>query len=108
MSAVLQHETAFGSSNSYVQPGLGDLQQNALAGTGYFDAPAGLHCAAAFGLPASYGADKTQNYELGIKGDLASRTLSYDVSVYLIDWKDIQLILVDPTTRAGYYTNERL
>ncbi|MBS0420048.1 MAG: TonB-dependent receptor [Proteobacteria bacterium] len=61
--------------------------------------------AAAFGLPAGYGADKTHNYELGVKGDVANRTFSYDASLYLIDWKDIQLILVDPSSGAGYYTN---
>lgn len=56
------------------------------------------------GDPRSYSPDKTQNYELGIKGDLLPRTVSVDASVYRIDWKDIQLGLVDPNGN-GYISN---
>lgn len=45
------------------------------------------------GLPPSYAPDKTVNYELGAKGDIHDHLLSYDVSVYYIDWKNMQLSL---------------
>jgi len=57
------------------------------------------------GVPRTYSPDKTQNYELGVKADLIPRTLSVDASVYRIDWKDIQLGLLDPTTQQGYNAN---
>jgi iron complex outermembrane receptor protein len=49
------------------------------------------------GTPAKYAPDKTQNYELGIKGDVLERALSIDASIYHINWKDIQLLLSTPT-----------
>lgn len=58
-----------------------------------------------FGLPSTYNPDKTVNYELGAKGDLLDRLLSFDASVYYIDWKDIQLQLVDPVSGFAYFTN---
>jgi outer membrane receptor protein involved in Fe transport len=45
-----------------------------------------------------YGSDKTQNYEVGLKGDFADRRVSVDASVYYIDWKDIQLPGIGVTT----------
>jgi iron complex outermembrane recepter protein len=42
-------------------------------------------------VPCQFKPDKIINYELGAKGDLLGRTLSYDVSAFLIDWKDIQI-----------------
>jgi len=42
-------------------------------------------------VPCAFSPDKTQNYDLGIKGDLLNRMISYDASLYYIDWKDIQL-----------------
>lgn len=53
----------------------------------------------AFGLPAQFGPDKTQNYELGIKGNLFASQVAFDLAVYYIDWKSIQLGL---TTALGY------
>jgi iron complex outermembrane recepter protein len=48
------------------------------------------------GAPPSYAPDKTQNYEVGFKGDFLSHTLSVDASVYRINWKDIQIQLTSP------------
>ncbi|MBB3859395.1 outer membrane receptor protein involved in Fe transport [Novosphingobium hassiacum] len=42
-------------------------------------------------VPCQFKPDKIVNYELGAKGDLLDRLLSYDVSAFLIDWKDIQI-----------------
>jgi iron complex outermembrane receptor protein len=81
-----------------------DLMVYARLASGY--RPGGPNVnAAAFGLPASYDADKTKNYEIGVKGDALNHSLSYDASIYYIDWKNIQLILVDATSGSGYYTN---
>lgn len=43
------------------------------------------------GVPPQYAPDKTQNYELGFKGDFFDGALTLDASVYYIDWKDLQL-----------------
>jgi iron complex outermembrane receptor protein len=43
------------------------------------------------GIPPAYQPDKTQNYELGAKGDLFDNALSIDASLYYIKWKDIQI-----------------
>jgi iron complex outermembrane recepter protein len=81
-----------------------DLMAYARLASGY--RPGGPNVnAAAFGLPASYKADKTKNYELGVKGDVLNHTFSYDASFYYIDWNDIQLTLFDAQSGAGYYTN---
>jgi outer membrane receptor protein involved in Fe transport len=47
-------------------------------------------------VPCSFAPDETVNYEIGAKGSLLDRALSYDMSVYYIDWKDIQLGLLAP------------
>jgi iron complex outermembrane receptor protein len=48
------------------------------------------------GAPSEYAPDKTQNYELGVKGDFFERTLSVDASLFYIDWKNLQLQLFTP------------
>jgi iron complex outermembrane recepter protein len=58
-----------------------------------------------FHAPLSYAPDKTQNYEMGLKGDLLRHKLSLDASLYRIDWKDIQIVAFDPTTGASYQVN---
>lgn len=61
--------------------------------------------ASAFGLPLSYKPDKAQSYELGIKGEVLNHTLSFDVSLYTIDWKDIQLSFIDASNGFGFVAN---
>ena len=56
-------------------------------------------------VPAQYGPEKTQNYEIGTKADFLDRTLSFDASVYYIKFRDIQLGFVNPTTDASYTAN---
>lgn len=55
--------------------------------------------------PAEYNPDKTQDYEIGIKGDFFERTLTVDGSVYYIDWRNIQLQAVNPLTDLTYGFN---
>jgi outer membrane receptor protein involved in Fe transport len=52
-----------------------------------------------------YDADTTQNYEVGIKGTALNRALSFDASLYYIDWKDIQLSLLNLQLFLGYVDN---
>jgi iron complex outermembrane recepter protein len=54
------------------------------------------------GVPNHFQPDTTTDYELGTKGSLLSHRLSFDVSLYYIDWKNIALNLVAPPT--NYYT----
>jgi outer membrane receptor protein involved in Fe transport len=58
----------------------------------------------AHSLP-SYAPDKTENYEIGAKGDVLDHKLSFDASVYYIDWKDIQIQTVSPTTHTALFIN---
>jgi iron complex outermembrane recepter protein len=55
-------------------------------------------------IPASYDADKTQNYELGLKGDFFDRAVSLDASIYYIDWKNIQIQRFS-STNLSYTSN---
>jgi outer membrane receptor protein involved in Fe transport len=57
------------------------------------------------GVPPEYGPDKTQNYELGAKGDFLDHKLSFDASIYYIAWKDIQLSFIDPQNFMAYNGN---
>ncbi len=60
---------------------------------------------AKLGLPASFSSDTTRNYEIGIKGDAFEHTLTFDASVYYIDWRNIQITIYDPSTSASYGAN---
>jgi iron complex outermembrane recepter protein len=58
----------------------------------------------ASGAPPASRPDKTKNYELGVKGVVLDRTLSFDASLYRIDWTGIQMIVFD-SLGIGYFTN---
>lgn len=55
--------------------------------------------------PPEFDPDKTQNYEVGLKGDFLDNRLTLDASLYYIDWKDLQLQLLDPNTQTLYTAN---
>jgi iron complex outermembrane recepter protein len=57
----------------------------------------------AAGAPAQSNPDKTKNYELGVKADLLDHKASIDLSLYYIDWKDIQIPL--RTALGNAYTS---
>ena len=42
-------------------------------------------------LPDFYLSDSTTNYEIGFKGSLFDKKLSFDLAAFYIDWKDIQI-----------------
>ena len=60
--------------------------------------------AVALGAPLTFKPDKTQNYEIGFKGDLLNHAVSVDASIYYINWKDIQLAVLTPL-EVQYFTN---
>ncbi|NLR70471.1 TonB-dependent receptor [Novosphingobium sp. ERN07] len=45
-------------------------------------------------VPCQFKPDKTVNYELGAKGQVANGLFTYDLSVFNITWKDIQIVQV--------------
>jgi outer membrane receptor protein involved in Fe transport len=80
-----------------------DLMIYARLASGY--RPGGPNIVSVGSVPSSFQPDKTQNYEVGVKGDVLDRFLSIDASIYYIDWKNIQLQLRDPTTGSVYFAN---
>jgi len=59
----------------------------------------------AFGIPCAFGPDKTTNYEIGAKGDTLDHKVSFDASVFYVDWKDIQLSVNAACNCAQYFAN---
>ena len=55
--------------------------------------------------PRAYKSDKTTNYELGIKGTVLNRMLSFDLSLYTLDWRNIQLAFHDQNTGFLFLKN---
>ncbi len=53
--------------------------------------PGGSNFGSSAVVPVIYAPDKTQNYEVGAKGEFLDRRLSLDASVFRILWHDIQL-----------------
>src|SRR3546814_9989812 len=51
-------------------------------------------------------ADTTTNYELGVKGSALSNMLSFDLSLYQIDWKKIQITLISASNGLAYRSEE--
>jgi iron complex outermembrane recepter protein len=49
------------------------------------------------GAPETYAPDRTYTYEAGLKGRFLDGMLTADVSVYHIDWKDVQIEQRTPT-----------
>ncbi len=56
-------------------------------------------------VPRTAQPDRTTNYEIGLKGDLLDRKLSFDASLFYIDWTDIQIQLLSPRNNITYYDN---
>ena len=83
-----------------------DWMTYARLATGY--RPGGANCPSSgctsvqTGAPVSFAPDKTENYEIGLKGDFLDHLFTVDASLYYIDWKGIQLGL--DTAAGGSYT----
>jgi len=52
----------------------------------------------------TYGPSKTTNYEIGTKGSLVDGKISFDLSAYYIQWKDIQIAQI-ASGFIGYVAN---
>lgn len=73
-----------------------DLMIYARLASGY--RPGGSNNPFAGGAPApQYAPDKTEDYEIGVKGDLFDHKLSFDASLYYIDWKNLQIEVRNPS-----------
>lgn len=55
-------------------------------------------------VPPSYRSDSTKDYELGAKADAFDHRLSFDASLYRIDWQHMQILLLD-ALGTGYTSN---
>ncbi|HPE30861.1 MAG TPA: TonB-dependent receptor, partial [Parvularculaceae bacterium] len=53
----------------------------------------------------SFGSDSVINYEVGLKGEIVPDQLTVDMSVFQIDWKDIQLQNTNSVNQFTYLTN---
>jgi outer membrane receptor protein involved in Fe transport len=53
-------------------------------------------------IPLGSSPDKTQNYEVGVKGEVLDHVLSFDASLYYISWKNIQIELADTNPDPRY------
>lgn len=54
--------------------------------------------------PRSFKPDSLWNYEAGVKGDWFDRRLNFTLAAFAIEWKDLQIQLVNPAGFA-YYDN---
>jgi outer membrane receptor protein involved in Fe transport len=80
-----------------------NLMLYARVATGY--RVGGPNPGAALGFASQYGHDTTTEYEVGTKGSVFDRKLSFDLAAYRIDWTDIQLSVRDPATGFTYFAN---
>jgi outer membrane receptor protein involved in Fe transport len=56
-------------------------------------------------VPATVDADTLVNYEVGVKSDLLDSRVLIDAAVFYIDWQDIQVRAIEPTTHVDYIAN---
>lgn len=53
----------------------------------------------------SFRSDRVTNYELGVKGHLPGSNVTFDVALFQIDWKDIQLQNTDAASGFVFLSN---
>ncbi|HWW83383.1 MAG TPA: hypothetical protein VNZ26_07260, partial [Vicinamibacterales bacterium] len=56
-------------------------------------------------IPLQAEPDKTENYEIGVKGDFLEHKASVDASLYYIDWQHIQIGVLTEKAAWGYTAN---
>ncbi len=79
-----------------------DLMMYARLASGFRPGGPNSNCVA-LTQPCEYKPDKANNFELGVKGTLFDRALSFDASLYYIDWKDIQILLTNLQVSLSSY-----
>lgn len=88
---VSQSKVTYSVSSSYhFSP---DQMLYARVATGY--RPGGANQLAP-GVPPTFGADTTTNYEIGFKSEWLDRKLLLDLTQYYIDWQDTQITAATP------------
>lgn len=55
--------------------------------------------------PRQFNPDKTKDYEVGVKGNLFDHAVSYDASLYYVDFNGIQIATLDPKSLLSYTSN---
>jgi outer membrane receptor protein involved in Fe transport len=80
-----------------------DMMVYARLASGYRPGGGNINCNA--DIPCEFDADTSSNYEVGFKGMLMDRMISFDASLYYIDWQDIQISLFNPTFGVTYQDN---
>jgi iron complex outermembrane receptor protein len=84
-----------------------DLMIYARLASGY--RPGGANIQGVEGIPSGYSSEKTENYEFGLKGDFLDHVVSFEASVYYIDWKNIQTgLTLTNSAGSSYGYNENL
>lgn len=81
-----------------------DVMVYARLATGYRPGGPNPTCAA-FDLPCHFDPDRTQDYEIGLKGDVLDHRLDFDASLFYIDWQHIQFATSPPCNCATIYVN---
>jgi iron complex outermembrane receptor protein len=66
--------------------------------------PGGPNIGSAGGF-ATYDSDKVTSYEIGTKGTLFDNKLTIDLAGFYVDWRDIQVLGINPVTGINYYSN---
>ncbi|MGN6821046.1 MAG: TonB-dependent receptor [Sphingomonas sp.] len=56
-------------------------------------------------IPRVAAPDRTTNYEFGIKGSALANLISFDLSLYRIDWSKMQLNAIDPVSHLSFTSN---
>ncbi len=57
------------------------------------------------GIPATFTSDELDNFEIGIKSNLLNDRVLFNATVFMIDWKDIQVEPRDPVGNIPFTTN---
>jgi len=79
-----------------------DMMIFARVATGY--RPGGINTVLP-GVPPTFDSDSVTSYELGLKGSAMDRAVTYDLALFQIDWKDIQLQSTNTANQFVYYVN---
>ncbi|MBD3759644.1 TonB-dependent receptor [Rhizorhabdus sp.] len=82
-----------------------DLMVYGRVASGYRPGGPNLNAGAAAVIPRAFEPDTTVNYEIGAKGSAWNGRFTFDASIYMIDWSNIQITLRNPTPSLPYNAN---